>query len=118
MHGRCLIIVNRSRSGPFPARVATSTAMDITLTPAALDAARRDLSPGESLRVAFAGGCGAMGFRLAASRRSAEGDLALEVDGVPLVLDRQAASELGGATLDYDEDEGFVLDHPAWGRSC
>lgn len=92
--------------------------MDITLTHSARTAARRDLAPGERLRIAFAGGCGAMGFRLAASRRRAEGDLDLEIDGVPLVLDRQAASELGGATLDHDEDEGFVIDHPAWGRSC
>ena len=92
--------------------------MDITLTPAARDAAHRDLTGDERLRIAFAGGCGAMGFRLAASRRRAEGDLDLELDGVPLTLDRQAVSELAGATLDYDEDEGFVIDHPAWGRSC
>lgn len=92
--------------------------MDISLTSAAREAARRDLGAGVHLRIAFAGGCGAMGFRLAASRRGAEGDLALELDGVPLLLDRQAVSELGGARLDYDEDQGFFIDHPAWGRSC
>jgi len=92
--------------------------MEITLTPAARDAALRDLGTGEHLRIAFAGGCGAMGFRLAPSRRGAEGDLELDLDGIPLLLDRQAASELAGATLDYDEDEGFVIDHPTWGRSC
>jgi Fe-S cluster assembly iron-binding protein IscA len=92
--------------------------MEITLTPAAREAAERDLAPGEHLRIAFAGGCGAMGFRLAASRRSAEGDLRVELAGIPVLLDRQAVSELGGATLDYDEDEGFVIDHPTWGRSC
>jgi Fe-S cluster assembly iron-binding protein IscA len=111
MHGRCLIIVNSLLARPFQA-------MDITLTPDALDAARRDLSGGERLRIAVAGGCGAMGFRLAASRRRAEGDLDLDIEGVPLTLDRQAVSELDGATLDYDEDEGFLIDHPAWGRSC
>ncbi len=92
--------------------------MNVTLTPAALEAARRDLGPDEHLRIAFAGGCGAMGFRLAASRRAAEGDLPVELDGVRLLLDRQAVRELDGAVLDYDEDEGFVLDHPAWGLSC
>ena len=92
--------------------------MDITLTPAALEAARRDLASDEALRIAFAGGCGAMGFRLAPSRRRVEGDLRLDLDGVPVLLDRRAADELEGAVLDYDEDEGFVLDHPSWGVSC
>jgi Fe-S cluster assembly iron-binding protein IscA len=92
--------------------------MEITLTPAAREAAERDLDPGHSLRIAFAGGCGALGFRLAASRRSAEGDLEVELDGVPLLLDRQAVRELDGAVLDYDPEQGFFIDHPAWGRSC
>ncbi len=92
--------------------------MEITLTPAAREAARRDLGPGEHLRIAFAGGCGAMGFRLGATRLVAEGDLRLEWDGVTLALDRMAARELDGAILDHDEEDGFVLDHPAWGRSC
>lgn len=90
----------------------------LALTPAALEAARRDLAPGESLRIAFAGGCGAMGFRIAPARRPADGDLPVPVDGVELLLDRRAVAELAGATLDYDEDEGFRLDHPAWGLSC
>lgn len=91
--------------------------MDLTLSPAAREALRRDLEPGERLRIAFAGGCGAPGFRLSRARRAVEDDLALEIDGVPLLLDRQAAAELSGATLDHDEMEGFLLDHPSWGRS-
>ncbi len=92
--------------------------MEITLTPAAREAAERDLGPEHSLRIAFAGGCGALGFRLAAARRSAEGDLEVELDGVSLLLDPQAVRELPGAVLDYDSEEGFFIDHPAWGRSC
>jgi len=92
--------------------------MTLLLTPAARQAARLDLRPGEALRIAFAGGCGALGFRLAAARRAHEDDLRLEVEGVPVLLDRQAAAELDGATLDHDEDEGFRVDHPAWGASC
>lgn len=92
--------------------------MRIGLTSAAREAAARDLRPGEALRIAFAGGCGALGFRLAAARGPREDDLTLEVEGVTLLLDRQAAAELDGATLDYGEDEGFRLDHPAWGVSC
>jgi Fe-S cluster assembly iron-binding protein IscA len=90
----------------------------LTLTAAARQAAERDLRPGEALRIAFAGGCGAPGFRLAAARRALEDDLRLEVEGVALLLDRQAAAELDGAALDFDEQEGFRLDHPAWGVSC
>ncbi len=92
--------------------------MEMTLTPAARRAARRDLGPEEHLRIAFAGGCGAMGFRLGATRRVAEGDLRLEIDGVAVVLDRMAVRELDGAVLDHDEEGGFALDHPSWGRSC
>jgi Fe-S cluster assembly iron-binding protein IscA len=92
--------------------------LTLSLSPEARAVAERDLGPGEALRIAFAGGCGAMGFRLAASRRQVEGDLHLEVDGIPLALDHRAAAELDGAVLRYDEEEGFVLDHPAWGVSC
>ncbi|MDY7094906.1 MAG: iron-sulfur cluster biosynthesis family protein [Acidobacteriota bacterium] len=92
--------------------------MDITLSPAAIDAARRDLAPGQRLRIAFAGGCGAFGFRLHATTRGDEDDLPLEVESIPLLLDRMAARELDGAHLDYDEDEGFVIDHPQWGTAC
>ncbi len=92
--------------------------MELTLTPAAVAAAERDLEPGASLRIAFAGGCGAMGFRLAGTRSVAVDDLRLTLEGIPVALDRMAASQLDGATLDYDEDEGFRLDHPAWGVAC
>lgn len=91
---------------------------ELLLTPAARDAARRDLRDDEFLRIAFAGGCGAMGFRLSASRRGDEDDVQLVVDGVPVHLDRLAVRELEGAVLDFDDDEGFVLDHPRWGISC
>jgi Fe-S cluster assembly iron-binding protein IscA len=92
--------------------------MEIKLSPAAAEAARRDLGEGRRLRIAFAGGCGAMGFRLAAARRAADGDLELELDGIPVLLDPKAAAELDGARLDYRDEDGFLLDHPAWGVSC
>lgn len=92
--------------------------MHLTLTPAAREAARSELGSERVLRVAFAGGCGALGFSLSTPRRGVDGDVAVELPGVTVYLDRQAASELDGATLDYDEEEGFLLDHPSWGRSC
>lgn len=92
--------------------------MQLTLSEAARQAVSSDLGPDQVLRVAFAGGCGALGFRLSTPRRGNDGDLRLELPEVTVYLDRQAATELDGATLDYDEDEGFVLDHPRWGVSC
>lgn len=92
--------------------------MNIQLSTAAQEAARRDLTGDQKLRIAFAGGCGAMGFRLSACRRGDPDDLRLELGPVTLLLDRLAARELDGAILDYQEDEGFLLDHPQWGVSC
>lgn len=92
--------------------------MDLNLTSAARQAIDRDLPEGSFLRIAFAGGCGALGFRLAATRRRLPDDLLITVDGAPLLLDRQAVRDLDGGRLDYDPDEGFVLDHPRWGTSC
>jgi Fe-S cluster assembly iron-binding protein IscA len=90
----------------------------IAVTSAAVAAAERDLATGERLRIAFAGGCGAMGFRIGPSRRSVDGDVEVAGGGLLLLLDRRSAAELDGATLDYDDDEGFRLDHPQWGLSC
>jgi Fe-S cluster assembly iron-binding protein IscA len=92
--------------------------MRMNLSEAARAAIRDDLGPDRVLRVAFAGGCGALGFRLSTPRRGNADDLRLELPEITLFLDRQAAAELDGATLDYDEELGFVLDHPSWGLSC
>lgn len=86
--------------------------MEISLTPAASEAVRTELGPHQVLRIAFAGGCGALGFSLSTPRRANQDDLAFETSGVTLYLDRQAVDELDGATLDYREDEGFFLEHP------
>ena len=90
----------------------------MSLSDAARNAVRKDLGPDRVLRVAFAGGCGALGFRLSTPRRGNPDDLLVELPEVTVYLDRQAAAELDGATLDYDEHDGFVLDHPSWGISC
>ncbi len=92
--------------------------MEIHLSPGAEEAARRELREDQMLRIAFAGGCGAMGFRLSACRRGQPEDLRLQLGAVTLLLDHLAVRELEGATLTYDEEEGFQLDHPNWGVSC
>jgi Fe-S cluster assembly iron-binding protein IscA len=92
--------------------------MHLTLSDRAKEAVAKDLGPHQVLRIAFAGGCGALGFRLSTPRRGNDGDVKIELPEVTVHLDAQAASELDGATLDYDEEEGFFLDHPSWGVSC
>jgi Fe-S cluster assembly iron-binding protein IscA len=89
----------------------------LKLTATARAAARRELSPGESLRIAFVGGCGALGYRLSRVRRAYEGDMHCEVDGVPILLDAKAAGELSGVTLDHVEEAGFLLQYPGRGAS-
>lgn len=108
----------RDLEGPKAGHEVGGEGPRLRLSAAARAAALRDLAHDEALRIAFAGGCGALGFRLSRSRRAYEGDRRLEIDGVPVLLDARAGVELDGAVLDHDEDDGFRLDHPRWGQSC
>lgn len=110
--------VGRDLEDPTPQNSVDRATPRLRLTAAARSAALRDLAFGEALRIAYAGGCGALGFRLSRSRRAYEGDRRLEIDGVPILLDARAGVELDGAVLDHDDDDGFRLDHPRWGQSC
>ena len=92
--------------------------MELALSEAAKMAIERDLNDNQVLRIAFAGGCGALGFRLSTPRRGNDGDVTIILPEVTVYLDHQAATELDGATLDFLEDEGFFLEHPSWGVSC
>ncbi len=91
----------------------------IQLTQQAIDQARELNNSGNFIRVAFAGGCGAFGHRISQTRRSYPGDeVGYASSQISVLLDRRAASELAGSTLDYEPEEGFVLDHPLTGRTC
>lgn len=92
--------------------------MELVLSKAAKRAIERDLADNQVLRIAFAGGCGALGFRLSTPRRGNDGDVTVILPEITVYLDRQAARELDGATLDFLDDEGFILEHPNWGLSC
>jgi hypothetical protein len=99
--------------------------MTLTITPdarRAIDAwlARDPSRP--ALRLSFAGGCGALGFRLtpaAAGLRA--GEQALAVDGLTIYADFKAASDLDGARIevgDSDEDIVVVHEHGVVGGMC
>ncbi|MEO8889056.1 MAG: iron-sulfur cluster insertion protein ErpA [Jatrophihabitantaceae bacterium] len=74
------------------------------------------------LRVAVQpGGCSGMQYQLFFDERSLDGDVEMEISGVPLVVDRMSAPYLGGATIDFTdtiEQQGFTIDNPNAGGGC
>ncbi len=56
-----------------------------------------------------------MQYQLFFDERSLDGDLELDLHGVPVVVDRMSAPYLGGATIDFTdtiEQQGFTIDNP------
>jgi iron-sulfur cluster assembly accessory protein len=74
------------------------------------------------LRVAVQpGGCSGMQYQLFFDERNLDGDLALDLNGVPVVVDRMSAPYLGGATIDFTdtiEQQGFTIDNPNASGGC
>jgi iron-sulfur cluster assembly accessory protein len=74
------------------------------------------------LRVAVQpGGCSGMQYQLFFDERSLDGDVELQLGGVPVVIDRMSAPYLGGATIDYTdtiEQQGFTIDNPNAAGGC
>jgi iron-sulfur cluster assembly accessory protein len=74
------------------------------------------------LRVAVQpGGCSGLQYQLFFDERSLDGDLELDVHGVPVVVDRMSAPYLGGATIDFTdtiEQQGFTIDNPNASGGC
>jgi len=108
--------------GSAPAEVTES----VTLTAEAAVKVRELLqSEGrEDLRLRIAvqpGGCSGMQYQLYFDERQLDGDVLLEQDGVPLVVDRMSAPYLGGATISFTdtiEKQGFEIDNPNAGGGC
>jgi iron-sulfur cluster assembly accessory protein len=74
------------------------------------------------LRVAVQpGGCSGLQYQLFFDERSLDGDLDLDIKGVPVVVDRMSAPYLGGATIDFTdtiEQQGFTIDNPNATGGC
>ncbi len=85
--------------------------MNISISPAAADQLREELE-GKLLRISFTTGCGGSGYRLASADEPFDGDELITVEGIRLALDEMARSNLDGARIETDEEEGFILDHP------
>jgi iron-sulfur cluster assembly accessory protein len=97
----------------------------IALTPVAAAKVRELLAEeGDQtlvLRVAIQGG-GCSGFQYGLGFDSvAEGDVQLELEGVPVVVDQFSAPYLRGTTIDFlntIEESGFKIDNPNATASC
>ena len=97
----------------------------ITLTPVAAakirDLLAEETDDGLVLRVAIqGGGCSGFQYNLGFDNL-AEGDLELEVDGVPVVVDPYSAPYLQGTTIDFlntIQESGFKIENPNAVSSC
>jgi Fe-S cluster assembly iron-binding protein IscA len=99
--------------------------MTLTISPEArraIDAwlARDPSRP--ALRLSYAGGCGALGYRLTPAPAGARaGERVLAVDGLTIFADFKAASDLDGARIEVgetDEDIVVVHEHGVVGGMC
>jgi iron-sulfur cluster assembly accessory protein len=67
------------------------------------------------------GGCSGFQYQLFFDERSLDGDVNIEHDGVPVVVDRMSAPYLVGATIDFTdtiEQQGFTIDNPNASGGC
>jgi iron-sulfur cluster assembly accessory protein len=105
---------------------ADAPAKDVSLTEGAAVKVRAllDQEGRDDLRLRIAvqpGGCAGLQYQLFFDERSIDGDVELNIHGVPLVLDRMSAPYLGGATIDFTdtiEQQGFTIDNPNAGGGC
>jgi iron-sulfur cluster assembly accessory protein len=108
-------------SAPAEAKPAT-----VVLTEAAAVKVRAllDQEGRDDLRLRVAvqpGGCSGLQYQLFFDERSLDGDLELDLNGVPVVVDRMSAPYLGGATIDFTdtiEQQGFTIDNPNATGGC
>jgi iron-sulfur cluster assembly accessory protein len=105
---------------------ADAPATNVALTEAAAVKVRAllDQEGRDDLRLRVAvqpGGCAGLQYQLFFDERSLDGDLELDLHGVPVVVDRMSAPYLGGATIDFTdtiEQQGFTIDNPNAGGGC
>ncbi|MGP9693704.1 iron-sulfur cluster insertion protein ErpA [Brachybacterium sp. AOP25-B2-12] len=107
-------------------RTETTPAHGVTLTPGA--AAKVDSLLAQEgrddlrLRIAVQpGGCSGLIYQLYFDERELDGDLAVEFEGVHVVVDKMSAPYLSGAVIDFAdtiEKQGFTIDNPNAQSSC
>ncbi|SDJ13166.1 Iron-sulfur cluster assembly accessory protein [Frankineae bacterium MT45] len=105
---------------------ADAPATSVTLTDAAASKVRVLLEQEgrDDLRLRVAvqpGGCSGLQYQLFFDERSLDGDIELNYEGVPVVVDRMSGPYLVGATIDFTdtiEQQGFTIDNPQASGGC
>jgi len=103
---------------------ATPVAVGLTDAAAVKVRALLDQEGRDDLRLRVAvqpGGCSGFQYQLFFDERSLDGDLELDLNGVPVVVDRMSSPYLGGATIDFTdtiEQQGFTIDNPNASGGC
>jgi iron-sulfur cluster assembly accessory protein len=103
---------------------APAASVGLTATAAVKVRALLDQEGRDDLRLRVAvqpGGCSGLQYQLFFDERSLDGDIELDLQGVPVVVDRMSAPYLGGATIDFTdtiEQQGFTIDNPNAGGGC
>jgi iron-sulfur cluster assembly accessory protein len=103
---------------------APTTAVSLTATAAVKVRALLDQEGRDDLRLRVAvqpGGCSGFQYQLFFDERSLDGDVEIDINGVPIVVDRMSAPYLGGATIDFTdtiEQQGFTIDNPNASGGC
>jgi iron-sulfur cluster assembly protein len=67
------------------------------------------------------GGCSGYQYGMAIARNREEGDIAIDANGVTILVDEESAPLLAGAEVDYVEDlmkSGFTIFNPNAVKSC
>jgi len=98
----------------------------ITITDKAAEKARTILADrgveSGALRVfVVSGGCSGYQYGMAIARTREDDDIAIEMNGVTLLVDPESAPLMEGAEVDYVEDlmkSGFTIFNPNAVRSC
>jgi len=100
--------------------------MPVHFTPAAVDAVRKALTEegeaGDFLRVSVVGGgCSGYQYGLDFDKEERMGDIALDLDGVKVVMDPISVGYLKGTVVDYVSGlngTGFQFKNPNAKRTC
>lgn len=105
----------------------TETAQSVSITPAAIKAAKsqlskRDEGKNDFLRLGIVGaGCHGYGYRLEFTDKQSERDLSFEFDGLKVLIDSKSMLYLNGSTLDYETKlmgGGYKFINPHATSSC
>jgi iron-sulfur cluster assembly protein len=83
--------------------------------------AERGIENGALRVFVVGGGCSGYQYGMAIARNREEGDLAIEANGVTILIDEESAPLLEGAEVDYVEDlmkSGFTIFNPNAVKSC